>query len=483
MSIPFADTIAAVSTPPGRGAVALVRVSGPGAREILRRVCPGLRELPAARVQRLAAVRHPETGELLDRGLVTLFPAPGSYTGEDSLEISTHGGVLTPQLVYDAVLAAGARPAEPGEFTRRAYLNGKLDLLQAEAVLDLIEGRSRALHRAAVHQMERGLSRRIETLREAIVGVEALLVYSIDFPEEDEPPVPPARILEGARGVARQIDALLATAPEGEMLREGALVVLAGRPNSGKSSLFNALLGVERAIVTDIPGTTRDALEASITLDGYPFRLADTAGLRETADVVEGLGIEVARRYLHAAQIVLFCADAGRDLEAEEEQFLAELDPQRTVLVRTKADREERGKKKEEREETAGDGNDQASPTGARGTSIPHSAPCTPRALDVSAHTGEGLPSLRDVLLRLAFGGILGEPGEAALVTRERHARALRRARDELSGFIDAFGGGVPPEFAATHLRSAVGSLEDIIGVITTEDLLGRVFGQFCVGK
>lgn len=455
---PFTDTIAAVATAPGRSAVALLRVSGPAAFDVLRRLAPALGgTLPAPRVQRLLALRHPETGELLDRGLVSVFPAPASYTGEDTAEISTHGGVFTPQLVLDALLAAGARLAEPGEFTRRAYLNGKLDLLQAEAVLDLIDGRSRALHRAAVHQMERGLSRRIEALRAAIIGVEALLVYSIDFPEEDEPPVPPARIRAAAEDAIRQIEALLATAPEGEMLREGALVVLAGRPNSGKSSLFNALLGVERAIVTDIPGTTRDALEAAITLDGYPFRLVDTAGLRETADVVEGIGIEVARRYLGAAQIVLFCAEAGRELEDEERRFLAELDPQRTVLVRTKADA--------------------AGPTsrGERGRDA--------GALAVSAHSGEGLPELRDRLLRLAFGGILGEPGEAPLITRERHARALRRARAEVQAFLSVFAPDFPMELAATHLRDAASALEEVIGVVSAEDLLGRVFSEFCVGK
>jgi tRNA modification GTPase len=494
----FSDTIAAVSTPPGRGAVALVRVSGAEARRILRRVCPALRDTPTPRVQHLLAVRHPETGELLDRALVTWFPAPGSYTGEDAVEISTHGGVLAPQLVLDAVLAAGARPAEPGEFTHRAYLNGKLDLLQAEAVLDLIDGRSRALHRAAVHQMERGLSRRIEALREAVIGVEALLVYSIDFPEEDEPPVPPHRIRDAAADAARQIDALLATAPEGEMLREGALVVLAGRPNSGKSSLFNALLGTERAIVTDIPGTTRDALEAAVTFDGYPFRIVDTAGLRETADLVEGLGIEVARRYLGAAQIVLFCAEEGRELDADEQRFLADLDPERTVLVRTKADLEERGARSEERG-TAGKRKEErgkrnggeaagtepvlpSAPAG-EGGAIPQSAIRNPQSIPLSAHTGEGLPALRERLLRLAFGGILGEPGEAPLVTRERHARALRRARGEVALFLDVFGTDLPAELAATHLRDAVAALEDIIGVVTTEDLLGRVFSQFCVGK
>ncbi|HEX8452355.1 MAG TPA: tRNA uridine-5-carboxymethylaminomethyl(34) synthesis GTPase MnmE [Longimicrobium sp.] len=450
--LPYSDTIAAIATAQGRGAVALLRVSGPGALDVLRRVAPGLADGPAPRVQRLTALRHPETRELLDRGLVTFFPAPGSYTGEDTVEITTHGGVLTPQLVLDALLAAGCRPAEPGEFTRRAYLNGKLDLLQAEAVLDLIDGRSRALHRAAIHQMERGLSRRVEELREAIIGAEALIVYSIDFPEEDEPPVPPARIRAAAEDVLARITRLLATAPEGELLREGALTVLAGRPNSGKSSLFNALLGTERAIVTEVPGTTRDALEATLSVEGYPFRLVDTAGLRETADLVEGIGIEVARRYLAAADLVLFCVEAGRALEPDETAFLDGLDQARAVLVRTKADDGEQG----------------------IGTA---------EEVLVSAPNGKGLEELRQILLHRAFGGILGEPGEAPLVTRERHARALRAARDEVQGFLDAQASGIPMEYAATHLQAAASALEDLVGAVTVDDVLGRVFGDFCVGK
>jgi tRNA modification GTPase len=455
----FADTIAAVATPPGRGAVALVRVSGADALGVLLRLAPGLRGAPPARAQRLARLAHPETGETLDRALVAYFPAPGSYTGEDTVELATHGGVLTPQLVLDAALAAGARAAEPGEFTRRAYLNGRLDLLQAEAVADLIDGRSRALHRAAVHQMERGLSRRVEALREALVGAQALLVYGIDFPEEDEPPVPPERILAAAEDVLGRVDGLLATAPEGELLREGALAVLAGRPNSGKSSLFNALLGVERAIVTEVPGTTRDALEAVVSLEGYPFRLVDTAGLRDTPDRVEEIGIEVARRYLAAARLVLFCVEAGRPLEPEEEAFLRERAPASVVLVRTKADR------------AAGP----PDPASDAAEGYPW--------VRVSAPHGEGLGELRQILLRAAFGGILGEPGEAPLVTRERQARALRRARGEVRLFLEAWEEGIPPEFAATHLQAAAGALEELLGVIGTEDVLDRVFSTFCVGK
>lgn len=466
-AFPFSDTVAAIATPAGRGAVALLRVSGTEALPVLLRVAPTLQGAPSPRVQHLVALRSPETDELLDRGLVTYFPAPGSYTGEDTVEISTHGGVLTPQLVLDALLAAGARPAEPGEFTRRAYLNGKLDLLQAEAVLDLIDGRSRALHRAAVHQMERGLSSRIEELRSMILYVEALTIYSIDFPEEDEPPVPPEQIETAAGEVVYRIDDLLATAPEGELLREGALVVLAGRPNSGKSSLFNALLGTERAIVTEIPGTTRDAIEASLALEGYPFRLVDTAGLRETVDRVEEIGIEVARRYLQAAQIVLFCVEAGRLLDTDEERFLAELDPERTILVRTKVDQVPAAAANHRRQDSgAGDGAQTV---------------CT--SVSVSAHTASGLPELRDRLLHLAFGAILGEPGEAALITRERHARSLRLARGEIALFIEAGKEMIPMELAATHLRAAAGTLEDLIGAVTPDDVLGRVFGQFCVGK
>ena len=442
------DTIAAIATAPGRGAVALLRVSGPEAERVLAAVAAG--DLPAPRMQSLRAIRHPESGELLDRALVTRFPAPHSYTGEEVVEIATHGGALTPQLVLDALLAAGARPALPGEFTRRAYLNGRMDLLQAEAVADLIDGRSRALHRAAVHQMERGLSRRVLELREAVIGTEALIAYSIDFPEEDEPPVSPERIRASARDVADRIDGLLATAPEGELLREGALTVLAGRPNAGKSSLFNALLGSERAIVTEVAGTTRDALEADASVEGYPFRLVDTAGLRETVDRVEGMGIEVARRYLAAAELVVFCVPAGRPLEDDECAFLADVDPERLVLVRTLADL--------------------------------HAAADEP-GLPVSAATGAGLPELRAALLHRAFRRIAAEPGEAPLVTRERHARALRNARDEVRAFLDALDASVPMEFAATHLRGTVAHLEELVGAVGIEDVLDRVFGSFCVGK
>lgn len=448
------DTIAAISTAPGRAAIAVIRVSGPGVPNIVDRILGG----PLA--ERRPALRwlaHAESGGRVDRVLATHFSSPNSYTGEHMLELSCHGGALVPLLALDAVLAAGARPAQPGEFTRRAYLNGKLDLLQAEAILDLIDGRSEAQHKAAIDQLDRGLSARIEALREAIIRCEALMVYEIDFPEEDEGPVPAQEIEAAARDAVDRIEGLLETSGEGELLRDGALTVIAGRPNVGKSSLFNALCGFERVIVTEEPGTTRDAVEAVVSLGGFPFRLVDTAGLRDTEQQVERMGIEVARRYLEGADIVLFCAEAERSLTAEEREFLAGVrDAAVVIMVRTKSDRATA-----ERESAAADG----------------------REVFVSTQTGTGLADLRDGLVRSAFAGVLGADPEAPLVTRRRHSRALRQSRSELVSFLEARLAGHAPEIAATHLRTAAQTLEELLGIIGHEDLLDRVFSDFCIGK
>lgn len=450
------DTIAAIATAPGRAAIAVVRVSGPAVPDLVQQLLSGAL---GARRPGLRWLRHPTTGERVDRVLATQFPAPHSYTGEEVLELGCHGGPLSPQLVLDAILAAGARQAEPGEFTRRAYLNGKLDLLQAEAILDLVDGRSAAQHRSALHQLDRGLSRRIEQLREAIVHCEALLAYDIDFPEEDDGTVAPEEIDSAARDVGARIDRLLEMANEGELLREGALTVIAGRPNVGKSSLFNALCGFERAIVTEEPGTTRDAVEAVVSLGGYPFRLVDTAGLRAATARVERIGIEVARRYMDTADVLLFCVEAGRPLEADEVEFLDTVETRAVLLVGTKQDL---------REESAP----------ARGQL---ESGLTGQVL-VSTITGAGLSELRDLLVGAVFAGSQTS-GETPLVTRRRHARALRSAADEVAAFLAARQAGQAPEISATHLRAAAEALEELLGVIAPEELLNRVFAEFCIGK
>ena len=449
------DTIAAVATAPGLGAVAVIRLSGSRSFEILRALTPDHPDRIPMRSPRLLSLRDVK-GVLLDRALVTAFPAPDSYTGEDVVEVSSHGGWLVPTLVLDACLAAGARAAEPGEFTRRAVLHGKMDLLQAEAVLDLVEGHSKALHDSALFQLDRGLSRRIGELHQQIVTVHALLVHHIDFPEEDEAPVSVQRVLEEARILVNALETLLSTAPEGELLREGALTVLAGLPNSGKSSLFNALLGQDRAIVTDVPGTTRDALEAVVSLGGFPFRLVDTAGLRDTDETVERLGIEVARRYLDRADLVLLCAEGGRPLLAEEAEFLDELSDVPVVVLRTKADRSE----------------PQA-----------EAASSAEETIEISAFDGTGLARLRESLPALVYGGFVHTGVSVPALTRTRHREAVRAARDHTADFIEALEERVPAEMASTHLRPAETALEELLGVISNDEVLDRVFRDFCIGK
>ena len=456
------DTIAAVATAPGPGALAVVRLSGPGSHAILRALArPGLPALPAARRATLLDLRDPADGELLDRAVVTLYEAPASFTGEDAVELSCHGGRLVPALVLEACLTAGARAAEPGEFTRRAYLNGKLDLVQAEAVADLVEARSAAAHRAALGQLERGLSVRVAALREQLVRLEALLAHHLDFPEEDDAPVPLGEVEQAARKVAASMDALLATAPEGELLREGAVAVLAGRPNVGKSSLFNALVGEERAIVTEVPGTTRDALEASVQMGGYPFRLVDTAGLRDSDDRVERLGVEVARRHLGRADVVLLCMEGVGGVDPGERAFVEELGDVPVVVVRTKVDL-------------------RVAPEEGPVDTLPHG--CV-GLVDVSVVTGEGLDALRSLLPSLVYSGLVGLAADAPVLMRRRQARALRAARVAVDAFGEALRGGVPAEMAGTHLRSAESALEEMLGVVSPEDVLSAVFAEFCIGK
>jgi tRNA modification GTPase len=444
------DVIAAPATPAGRSAIALIRLSGRGAFDVAGVVLEPFRVEPV-RTARRARVRAPIGGELLDDALYLTFPEPASYTGQDLVEISTHGGLLVPVDVLAALLAAGAREAAPGEFTRRAVMNGKLDLLQAEAVADLIDATAPAQRQAALGQLDRGLSHRISALRGDVLELEALISYEIDFPEEDSGPVPPERIEEASHALQSRLEGLLDTATEGVRLREGAVVVVAGRPNTGKSSLFNALLGQERAIVTEVAGTTRDAIEAPATCEGFPFRLIDTAGLRESNDPVERIGIEVSRRYLAGADVVLFCAEAGRPLSSEERGFLDGLTAP-AVIVRTKVD-------------------------------VAAESPAPDGDVAVSAVTGRGLRLLRRTLAEFAFSALARGGNLGPVVTRERHRIALGRALDEVVRFQETRARGVEGAVAATHLRAAVSALEDLIGVVTADDVLDRVYSTFCVGK
>ncbi len=447
------DTIVARATAPGRGAVALVRVSGSRASELMRSLVDSA-TLPAPgrpSVRWLQGAR----GDRLDQAVVTFRRGPDSYTGEDLLEISCHGGWLVSEEVVEACVEAGARRAEPGEFTRRAYLNGKLDLVQAEAVGDLIDARSHALKGVALNTLDRGLSGRVAALRSELIHLRSLLVHHLDFPEEDEPPVSIDQVREETERLSCAMEGLLLTAPQGELLRSGALAVLAGAPNSGKSSLFNAMVGRNRAIVTDTAGTTRDALEAEIQVGGFPFLLVDTAGLRHTDDAVERLGVEVAQDYLARAQVVLYCVECEREVSAQDRTFMAEVAVP-TLLVRTMADR--------------------------IATPVSDGSPEHP-AVQVSAHSGAGLRELSDALVGLVYNDLVHTSADAPVITRARQRRALQGALDEVRAFDRALGSGVPVEVAAAHLGPAESALEGLLGIVQEEEVLDHLFAEFCIGK
>jgi tRNA modification GTPase len=444
----LSDPIVALATPPGRSALAVIRLSGRGAFAIAARIIHGFRPDPP-RLARLAGFSDVDGG-LIDRGLYLVFPEPRSETGEDVVEFQCHGGHMVPTRLLAAIEAAGARPAHPGEFTRRAVLNGKIDLLQAEALGDLIDAEVPAQARIALSQFEGGLSRRIAALRAALVDLLALLAYDVDFPDQDDGPVSRERLEAKRAEVARDVGRLLETAPLAARVRAGALVVLAGRPNTGKSSLFNALLGADRALVTELPGTTRDAVEAQADFLGWPIRLVDTAGLGDAVDRIDALGQAMGRRYSAAADLVVLCDD-GIDsvLQASPRSIEIQDADRRLLRVRTKADLGDRG-----------------------GVGLP-----------VSALTGLGIDVLRRAIVERLFVGEAALADLGPALTRERHRVALGRAAEALAAAAAHLAPGGEAVLTAHHVQEAVRALDDLIGAVDVEEVLGRVFATFCVGK
>jgi tRNA modification GTPase len=441
------DTIAALATPPGRGGIGVVRVSGARVPELARAV---LGALPEARHAQLSVARDAR-GEKIDQGLALYFPAPHSYTGEPVLEFQGHGGPVVMHAVLAAFLDAGARLAEPGEYTRRAFLNGRLDLAQAEAVADLIDAASTEAARSALRSLEGEFSGAVRELVAALVELRALTEAMLDFPEEEVDTLHRDDARRRLQGVRASLEAILAKSRQGSLLREGVHVVIAGRPNVGKSSLLNRLAGAERAIVTPLPGTTRDLVREDIRIEGVPLHVVDTAGLRESADEVEKIGIERAWEELARADVVLAVMEAGAATQ-DDPGILARFE---SVL-----------------------------PKGARRIRVVNkidlagkSAALGDGEVWLSAKTGEGIDLLRQALLE-AVGW--ERSGESVFLARERHLRGLERARTHLAAALEQQGRW---ELFAEELRLAQQALAGLTGEFSSEDLLGEIFARFCIGK
>ena len=443
------DTIAAIATPPGRGGIGIVRVSGPKAGDIAQGIAG---DTPQARQIAVRAF-HDGDGSLLDTGLVLFFAAPNSFTGEDVLELHGHGGMVVLDLVLQRVLALGARLARPGEFSERAFLNDKLDLAQAEAVADLIDSGTAQAARAAMRSLSGEFSAQVQALVEALTSLRAYVEAAIDFPDEEVDFLTEGDVVGRLAEIRGRFERLAQAARQGSLLREGMTVVIAGQPNAGKSSLLNYLVGHEAAIVTDIPGTTRDLLREHVALDGMPLHLIDTAGLRESGDAVEQEGVRRAKAEMQRADRVLLLVDATRGLSAEDERILESLPLELAVtVVYNKIDLTGQDPVEDELD------------------GVP--------SLWLSAKTGEGMDLLRDHLK--AAAGFEEQAG--GFSARRRHLDALHRAHQHLNASADQAAAGAG-ELLAEDLRLAQLSLSEITGEFTSDDLLGKIFSSFCIGK
>ncbi|HEV7698880.1 MAG TPA: tRNA uridine-5-carboxymethylaminomethyl(34) synthesis GTPase MnmE [Pyrinomonadaceae bacterium] len=458
------DTIVALATPTGRSGVGVIRLSGGSALAITGRLVPDDSHKPKPRTVHLKQLHDPATGDTIDEALITYFKAPHSFTGEDVVEISCHGSPVLLRQVIDLCLAAGARMADPGEFTLRALGNGRMDLAEAEAIRDLIDAQTTAAARQAVRQMQGEFSNRLKPLKDALLDVIVVLESSIEFVEDDLPEIQAANVATKLDAIRTQISQLAETFTAGRLIREGLRVAIVGRPNVGKSSLFNALLGSERAIVTDIAGTTRDQLHERLVVDGIPISLIDTAGLRETVDMVEKIGVERSRQTMADADIVVVMLDASEEITDADYAILdSVLDIEHIVAI-NKIDKD-----------ASWDIDHVVAAANAR------LAYLRDRITPISAKTGEGLDELRHALVHQF--GVEDTANTGFLVTDARHHDLLTRARDEITDSLTQLVDKRSEEIVLIGLHNALRYLGEITGETTTEDMLGRIFSTFCIGK
>ncbi|SDE77197.1 tRNA modification GTPase MnmE [Sporomusa acidovorans DSM 3132] len=457
------DTISAIATAVGEGGIGIIRLSGDKSISIADKIFAsnaGKRVIntPSHRVL-YGTIIDPENNETVDEALILVMRAPRSYTCEDIVEIHCHGGPVPLQRVLAITLGEGARLAEPGEFTKRAFLNGRLDLAQAEAVIDIIRSKTDASLKAAVGNLSGRLSEQVKGLRHAVLRMIAQLEAAIDFPEEDIEEAAAADVAELIKQADLQLASLLATAQTGRILREGLATVIIGKPNVGKSSLLNALLREKRAIVTDIPGTTRDIIEEYVNIRGIPLKIIDTAGIRETADVVERIGVERAKELVGQADLILLLLDSSTPLATEDKSVLTLLSGKQALVLINKSDLPARLEVAEVEKYTAGR-----------------------QVLKISVTQGMGLEQLEKEIVNMVYSGQINQ-GEAMFVNNVRHANALRQAQQRLADALTTIEAGMPTDCIVIDLRAAWEKLGEITGDTVGEDIIDQIFTQFCIGK
>lgn len=455
------DTIAAIATVLGEGGISIIRISGSKSLDIVDSIFKGKNNRNLLDIKpysmRYGFIIEKGTEDVLDEVLVTYMKGPRSYTAEDTVEINCHGGVTPTKRIFQEIIKAGARVAEPGEFTKRAFLNGRIDLSQAEAVIDIIRAKTDLSMKSAVLQSNGRISKEINSLRNRLLQIIAHIEATVDFPEDDLEEVTSNQVSIQIENIINEVNELLITADEGKILREGLNVVIVGKPNVGKSSLLNALLKEQRAIVTEVPGTTRDVIEEYINLDGVPIKIIDTAGIRETEDIVEKIGVEKSKEKIMEADLIIFMIDLSRELDDEDKEIMDYIRDKKYIVLLNKSDLENKVVKED-----------------LIGLNLKY-------IIESSAKSGKGLDELKDSIKELFFKGEV--KNQDIIITNARHKEALIRAKESLSSALDTLNNTLAIDLSSIDIRNAWSKLGEITGDTLEEDIIDKIFSEFCLGK
>ena len=456
------DTICAIATPIGEGGVAIIRISGENVLDISSKIFISKNNYDVKNMQtytmKYGNIIDIENKQIVDEVILSYMKSPNSYTGENVVEINCHGGVVSTNSVLNQIIRAGVRLAEPGEFTKRAFLNGRIDLSQAEAVMDIITAKTELSMKSAMMQSNGALSREISELRKYLLNVLALIEYAVDFTEDDEDIVDDDMVFKIKDGIDKtiiKIRKLLTNADEGKIIRDGLNVVIIGKPNVGKSSLLNALLREKRAIVTDIPGTTRDVIEEYINLDGIPIRITDTAGIRDTEDIIEKIGVEKSKEKIEEADLIILMLDASRDIDDDDEVIIEKIKDKKYIALLNKIDLDMKIS-----QEVISNLNSK---------------------IDISAKTGKGIDDLKKEIKNLFFNGEINS--ESLIISNTRHKQALYRAVENCDIALSKVNANEYLDLISIYITAAMKALGEITGDELEEDLLNKIFSEFCVGK